>query len=290
MFMDEDLRYHFAEARKMIALGKMCSRLGVDRQNIMSRYELLHEELNRIRARQFLSSLIPALIIGILVGSVVRNTCAISISITISVITILVGVILSHHLWRIMSVWYANLCDRAKIITCEIHSIQKQVDSIFSKYRERMKGERFKKAYHLSGKTLYELEEALSVGMYREQCEIFVTAFMRKGVTVRITASIGSRYRCSPADKLGNWEYHSERLGCDQIRQYHNHSVHNGKTQPSQMDYKTSKVLESVLNGIEFRSFIIYWNAIREWKVIEYSGDGKSWLYFEYDAAAQRAV
>jgi hypothetical protein len=160
------------------------------------------------------------------------------------------------------------------------------VDSIFSKYRERIKGERFKKVYRLSGKTLHDLEEALSVGMYREGYEIFVTAFMQKDVAIRVTASIGSPYRCSPADKPEKWEHHYERLGCDQIRQYHNHSVHNGKTEPSQEDYKTSKFLESILDGIEFRSFIICWNAIREWKIIEYSGDGKSWLYFEYDAAA----
>jgi len=256
----------------------------------MSRYELLHVELNKIRAKQFLSSLAPALIIGILVGSAVRNTYTVGISIAISVITILVSAILSHYLWHALSVWYANLCDRAKIITSEIHDIRRQVDSVFSKYRERRKGEQFKKAYHLSGQTLYELEEALSVGMYRERREIFVTAFMRKGVTVRVTAAIGSPYRCSPADKPGKWEYHCERLGCRQIRQYHNHCVDSGKTEPSQMDYKTSKVLESVINGIEFRSFIICWNAIREWKVIEYNGDGKSWLYFEYDAAAQQTA
>jgi hypothetical protein len=172
------------------------------------------------------------------------------------------------------------------MITSEIHNIRRQVDSIFSKYRKRTKGEQFKKAYCLSGKTLYDLEEALSVGMYREGREIFVTAFMRKGVTVRVTASIGSPYRCSSADNPGKWKYHYARLGCDQIRQYHNHSVHNGKTEPSQADYKMSKVLESILCGIEFRSFIICWNAIREWKIIEYSGNGKSWLHFEYDAAA----
>jgi hypothetical protein len=252
----------------------------------MSHYELLHEELNKIRVKQFLSSLVPALIIGILVGSAVRNTYPVDISIVISVITIFVSAIISHHLLRAMSVGYASLCDRANTINSEIHNIRKQVDSRFSKYRERIKGEQFKKAYSLSGKSLHGLEEALSIGMYREGQEIFVTAFMRKGVAVRVTASIGSPYRCSPSDKPEKWEYHYERLECDQIRQYHNHSVHNGKTQPSQMDYKTAKVLKSFLSGIEFRSFIICWNAIREWKIVEYSGDGKSWLHFEYDAAA----
>ncbi len=252
----------------------------------MSRYELLHEELKKIRAKQFISSLTPALIVGILVGNAVRNTYPVGISIAISVITILGTAILSHRLWRALSIGYASLCDRANMITSEIHDIRRQVNSVFSKYRERIKGEQFKKAYCLSGKTLHDLEEALSVGMYREEREIFVTAFMRKGITVRVTASIGSKYRCSPADKLGKWKYHYKRLGCDQIRQYHNHSVHNGKTRPSYEDYKTSKLIESHLSGIEFRSFIICWNAIREWKIIEYSGNGKSWLHFEYDAAA----
>jgi hypothetical protein len=252
----------------------------------MSHYELLYKELKKIRTKQFVSSLTPALIVGILVGSVARNTYPVGVSIAISVITIFGSAILSHQLWRTLSIGYASLCYRAKTITGEIHDIREQVDSIFSKYRERMKGEQFKKAYYLSGKTLYDLEEALSVGMYREGREIFVTSFMRKGVAVRCTASIGSPYRCSPSDKPGKWKYHYERLGCDQIRQYHNHSVHKGKTQPSYQDYKMSNLLESSFSGIEFRSFIIYWNAIREWKIIEYNGNRKYWLYFEYDAAS----
>ncbi len=252
----------------------------------MSRYELLHEELKKIRVKQFVLSLIPAVIVGIIVGNSVKNSFTIGILITISAIAILVSMILSHRLWRVLSSGYASLCDRANSITGQIHDIRKKVDSRFSKYRERIKGEQFKKAYSLSGRTLYDLEEALSVGMYREDREIFVTAFMREDIAVRVTASIGSPYQCSPADEPRKWKYHYDRLGCDQIRQYHNHPVHNGKTEPSPEDYKMSKSLKSLLYGIELRSFVICWNAVREWKIIEYNGTGKSWLYFEYDAAA----
>lgn len=250
----------------------------------MTRYELLHEELKKIRIIQFALFLTPAVIIGTVVGNSVKSTFPVGISITIIAIAIFGSAFLFHQLWRVLFLGYARLCVRANTINSEIRDISKKVDSRFSKYRERVKGEQFKKAYRLSGKALYDLEEALSVGMNREDREIFVTSFIRKGVAVRVTASMGSPYRCSPADSPGKWKYHYERLGCDQIRQYHNHSVHNGKTRPSYMDYKTSKVFENSLKGIEFRSFIICWNAIREWKIIEYNGSGKFWLFFEFDS------
>ena len=153
---------------------------------------------------------------------------------------------------------------------------------------ERQQGEHFKKAYELAGRPLRELEEALSVGMFRERREVFVTAFMRQGIAVRVTASIGSPMRCSAADNPARWKEHVERLGCDEIRQYHNHPVHNGHTAPSRTDIRTSKTLRKLLSphGHRLRSLIICWNPAREWRVFEHDTTGRHWLHFEFDAAA----
>jgi hypothetical protein len=123
--------------------------------------------------------------------------------------------------------------------------------------------------------------------MYREQREVFVTAFMRRGVAVRVTASIGSPYCCSAADNPARWRDHIERLGCDEIRQYRNHPVHNGSTSPSPTDVKISESLKVLLgpHNAKLRSLIICWNSIREWKVFEYDEAGRYWIHFEFDAA-----
>jgi hypothetical protein len=252
----------------------------------MSRYELLHKELVEIRKKQLTWLLSPSLTVGIIISIVIENTCGTSISIIIGVASAFVCAILVHYLEYSLFNTYTKLCDNGKVIAYKIQDLQKRVELKFSKYKERTKGEQFKKAYDLSGKTLHELEEALSVGMYREGREIFVTAFMKKGVAVRVTASIGTPHYCSPSDDARKWTCHYERLECDQIRQYHNHPTHNGKTKPSIADFNMCKSLNSLVRGVELRSFIIFWNAIREWKIIEYNNKGESWLYFEFDAAA----
>lgn len=183
---------------------------------------------------------------------------------------------------------YRQWSDRSAEIVAEIARLRGRVVASFDKYEARGKGERFKTAYDLSGKSVRELEEALAVGMYRERREVFVTAFMRRGVAVRVTASIGSPYRCSAADNPATWENHVDRLSCDEIRQYHNHPVHNGKTRPSPADFRTSRSLKSLLgpHGTKLRSLIVCWNGIREWKIFEHDDKGRYWLHFEFDAAA----
>jgi len=111
--------------------------------------------------------------------------------------------------------------------------------------------------------------------------------FMRTRLTVRVTAAIGSPYRRSASDNPSKSKDPVERLGCDEIHQYHNHPVHNGMTKSSPTDFSSSRSLKSVLqpHGGKLRSFIICWNGIREWKVFEYEGEGKCWLQFEFDAS-----
>ena len=254
----------------------------------MSRYELLHTELLRLRTRQAVALVAPAVVVAALVVYGAGSSKRLSASLFTGLAALVVSTFVFHHLWRSVFRTYRQWLDRSAQIVAEIVGLRSRVSAIFDKHRERGKGEQFKKAHDLSGRLLRELEEALSVGMYRERREVFVTAFMRRGVAVRVTASIGSPYRCSAADNPARWKQHAEKLGCDEIRQYHNHPVHNGKTQPSATDFRTSQSLKSVLGSHfpKLRSFIIYWNSIREWKIVEYDDKGQYWLYSEFDAAA----
>lgn len=195
--------------------------------------------------------------------------------------------LLFHHVWKAVLPAYRTWATRSEEITHEIARLRGRVTAIFDGYRERGKGEAFKKAYGLAGKSVSELEEALAVGMYRERREVFVTAFVRAGVALRVTASIGSPYRCAAADNPARWAEHMDRLGCDEIRQYHNHPVHNGTTRPSSTDFRTSRSLRRLLahHRAELKSLIICWNGLREWKVFEHDGASRHWLCREFDAA-----
>lgn len=192
-----------------------------------------------------------------------------------------------HHTWNLLLPAYRGWTTRSREITNEIVQLRARVTAIFDGYRERSKGEVFKRADGLAGKSVHKLEEALAVGMYRERREVFVTAFMCAGVDLRVTASIGSSYKCAAADNPARWADHIDRLGCDEVRQYHNHPVHNGTTRPSSTDFRTSRSLRQLLghHGPKLKSLIIYWNGLREWKVLEHDDESRDWLCREFDAA-----
>jgi hypothetical protein len=253
----------------------------------MSRFEVLQAELAKLRTRQAIAVMVPA--VGV-AGAVVYAMSPSRISAT-SLLTGLVALVVSpflfHHAWRAIFDSYRRWSERRSHIVEEITALRRRIAAIFEKYRERRKGERFKVAYDLAGKSLHDLEEALSVGMYRERREVFVTAFMRAGVAIRVTASIGSPYRCAAADNPAKWRDQVEHLWCDEIRQYHNHPVHNGKARPSTTDIRTSQSLRSLLgpHSGKLRSLIICWNSVREWKIYEHDDQGRHWLCFEFDAA-----
>ena len=202
-------------------------------------------------------------------------------------IVLIIFPIFFHHMWRVIFNGYRKWTERSTHIVEEIAILRRRIDAIFEKYRERQKGGQFKTAYELVGRSLRDLEEALSVGMYRERREVFVTAFMRGGTAVRVTASIGSSYRCAAADNPNKWRDQFEQLRCDEIQQYHNHLDHNGKTGPSATDICTSQSIKSLLgpHGKKLRSLIICWNGIREWRIFEHDDQEQNRLIFEFDAA-----
>ena len=250
-------------------------------------YEKLRAELSGLRKRQALATMAPAVATAVL-SVPVSDTGATRL--LTALLALVVLPIVLHRLWRGAFPIYRKWSDRSSSIRAEIANLQKQVASGFDKYRERRKGERFKQAYDLAGRSVRDLEEALSIGMFRERREVFVTAFMRREIVVRVTASIGSPFRCSAADNPARWKDHIEKLDCDEIRQYHNHPVHNGSTCPSSTDVKSCGSLKVLLgpHASKLRSLIICWNDLREWKVFEYDEAGQHSLHFEFDAGINR--
>jgi hypothetical protein len=252
----------------------------------LSRFEALQAERSSLRTRRTTATLGPAAVL-LAVAVAIDPPRLTAASVLLSLAGLLVTSCLLHCLWTAVFPGYRRWCTRSAQIAAEIAELRRRVSAIFDKYRARQKGERFKAAYELAGKSLADLEEALSVGMYRERREIFVTAFMRDRIAVRVTASIGSPYRCAAADNPARWAGHLERLGCDEIRQYHNHPTHTGTTSPSGTDFRTARRLKALLgpHGPKLRSLIICWNAVREWKVFEYDGEHRHWLGYEFDAS-----
>jgi hypothetical protein len=179
--------------------------------------------------------------------------------------------------------------ERRSRICVEISNLRAKIVTMYHKYEIRKKGETFKKAYSLQGRNQKELEEALAIGMFHEKREVFVTAFMRDGIAVRITASIGSPYKCSASDNPQKWGYYMSKLRCNELRQYHNHPVHNGSTEPSLTDIRSAGKIERLLGSQsnKLKNLIIFWNPHQEWKVLEYAANGKYWISHEFDASIQ---
>ena len=237
--------------------------------------------------RQAVSAIVPAMLLVVLLASNAVSSRPPVLLLAITLAAIPVASFLFHQVWKAVFPAYRKWATRSGQIEQEIVRLKARVTGIFDSYRERSKGEAFKKAYALVGKSVAQLEEALAVGMHRERREVFVTAFVRAGVAVRVTASIGAPYKCAAADNPARWAEHVDRLGCHEIRQYHNHPAHNGTTRPSETDFRTSASLRRLLghHGPKLTSLIICWNALREWKVFEHDHDRRHWLCCEFDAA-----
>lgn len=254
----------------------------------MSRLEVAQAELARLRKRQVAATGIPAAGAAMVFVVASRSVLPGLVLAGLGLVWMLIFAIVLHCVWLRAFPGYHAAAARAVAIAAEVAELRGRVTAIYAQYRRRRKGERFKTVYQLVGRSVHALEEALAVGMFHERREVFVTAFMRAGVAARVTASIGSPYSCRPADDPGLWADHFERLGCDEIRQYHNHPSHDGKTRPSRHDYACMQSLRDRCgsHGDVLRTFIICWNRVREWKVFEYDRRDH-WLSHEFDAAVR---
>ncbi len=136
----------------------------------------------------------------------------------------------------------------------------------------RPKNSLFKTYYGLTEKqSVADFEIRMASGMFSENKEIFVTAFCKGDNVERVTASIGSNYHCSNSDNVYKWTQHATRLGCDEIRQYHNHPNVSGRKRISRNDLRTHEMLSQIhsASNIRFRSFLVYANYFKGWEIIE---------------------
>lgn len=118
----------------------------------------------------------------------------------------------------------------------------------------------FKQRYDLNRRQpIKQFEQKMINGMQEEQKEIFVTAFCKDGEVLQVTASVGSRSRCSPSDDYTNWGYKANKLGATEIRQYHNHIV-KGDARFSKQDKKTYRIYRDQVKpfGVRIRFFLVY--------------------------------
>jgi len=132
----------------------------------------------------------------------------------------------------------------------------------------------FKKLYDLDRvQSIKEFEKKMVKGMSKEGKEIFVTAFCNDTHVLKVTASIGSKYRCKPSDNCQNWSEKAIKLGATQIRQYHNHLPGFGRSSISKADKESHKIFKSLVQpyGIKFRSFLVYPSRLGGAKIRKYS-------------------
>lgn len=257
----------------------------------MSRYDLLRKRQNRLQLVNQSVRFIPTVALLTLVTFNTWNSIPL-LTLSLCCFGLLVLPSVFGFAIKLIFPTYRRLLAELHQVESEIIQLGNAIRDLYMKYRERNQGEQFKRTYDLIGKSIAECEERLAVGMSREHREVFVNCFVKGDEVVRVTASIGSIYRCAPSDNPYRWKQHFERLGCTEIRQYHNHPVNNNRTSPSPFDHKTSLSIKQLLgkHGSKLKSYIIYWNQINEWRIIEYDELGKFWLAKEFDIAAKRPI
>ena len=255
----------------------------------MSRYDIIRARSIKLQRINLLVTITPSIILLFVITKFAWNHLNIFFVYLIWLVGLLVIPLGLRFALECISKKFKAMQNEFYDLRLEINQLKRSVDKVYSKYRKRNKGEQFKKAYALQGKDIVSCEERLAVGMNREKKEIFVTCFIKSGKVLRVTASIGSAFKCSASDNPQYWGGHIDRLSCDEIRQYHNHPISSNHTHPSSIDHKTSKSLKGILGNHKdkLRSFIIYWNEIREWRIIEYDEGNKHWQQYEFDIAAQ---
>lgn len=102
----------------------------------------------------------PALA-GAVLAYVSASPSSAGASLFATVVTFALGLLLFHPLLKAVFRPYKQWTERSADIAGEISRLRQKVSLMFERYREREKGEHFKKAYDLAGRRLHELEEAL---------------------------------------------------------------------------------------------------------------------------------
>jgi DNA repair protein RadC len=139
--------------------------------------------------------------------------------------------------------------------------------------RPRRRASPFKERYDLNRcQPIPEFERKLARAMFAEVKEVFVTAFCTENEVLRVTATIGTTYRCRPSDRVDLWGQRAVQLQATQVRQYHNHPHIRGRSKPSRQDYRSNKSMRSRVEpyGIRFHGFLIYKPWLGRYTIKEY--------------------
>lgn len=253
----------------------------------MSKYDKLKKRLDYIKLRDNLlvmsiSGLFTA-VFGVFLIDVVPFFVAF---IVLTIFFVLMNAGIRIVLKRI-SLRYSALVSEIEKLSGSTEEIRRLMEVVYNEYPPRRKGEQFKVAYNLKGHKIDEFEKRIAIGMNRENKEVYVTAFVKRNKVRRVTASIGSTYQCSNSDNPIYWEKYCDKLNCDEIRHYHNHPDYGNFTSPSRKDVISIKFRKTYFgsHGEKVRSFIIYWNEINEWRILEYDENGETWISSEFDVS-----
>jgi hypothetical protein len=254
----------------------------------LTRYERLVPE----RASLLWAVIPPPFLIAVLAGA---GACLLARTISLRLLTLpalVVSSVVAYHfgkkaltaLWP----WYQGKIRALSKVDTEIQSLTHRMAEFYESVPKRSSRSLFKKHYDLGGKTLQEFERLLAIGMRHERREVWVAAFCRGEMVTRVTATIGSVYRCRPSDDLSRWPYHAQKLHCNSIRLYHNHPGSCRSTISSPQDRRTARIIAESLAvaGLHFSSYIVFWNEIGEYRITEYEDDGSQRLVQIFDAAA----
>lgn len=256
---------------------------------LISYFDRISSERQRLLFLTYQSNLIVALIISIGVFAFLPSRLIV-VRFLLSIFFFGFFGFSFHLLRKYFFNGYRKKLQRIKEIESISTDMEKRVEKIYQRFPKRYNGQQFKVAFSLQGRELPNFEETLAAGMLKESKEVFVTAFMKNNKAVRVTATIGREEVCFNSDDMGKWRYHLDRLKCDRILQYHNHPGTDNKTKPSYTDLHTTKKIKKHLgeHSGKLRSYIIYWNKIREWRVLEYDENGKCELTRWLDVSSAR--
>jgi hypothetical protein len=187
---------------------------------------------------------------------------------------------------------YASQRQKEFDFQAEMEALKNKMALIMQSVKRRQKYQQFKTAYSLKGNNIKEFEHILAIAMHYEIKEVWVTAFCKNNIVLKVTATIGSARRCGPSDDIRNWRSHIRKLGCDEIRNYHNHPINNNKTGPSTPDLRTNLSMRDSLpeTNVPLRTFIVFWNNIYEYRILEYYDDGKTEMHYFFDISTWKDI
>jgi hypothetical protein len=254
-------------------------------KKLFSHFDNLHRYSRSIERRMWHYRLIP--VIAVVSGSVAiaASFCGPIVAFAVLLVTLLASRAVADTFLTQISDGFAELGRALERTKNEKAQIRQKTTDLIARFPTRRKSEQFKVAYFLKNKPIADLEASLALGMYKEGKEVWVTAFVKNGIAVRVTASIGSASSCHAKDDPQQWAHHFLRLGCDELRQYHNHPTTSNETEPSPTDFRTVGVLKRMLlqHGIAIKAFIFYWNQIGEWRLLQYDDSGYQSVHTVFD-------